>query len=277
MLRQRIITALILAALFIVALFGLDPLHFAGFAALAMVIAAWEWSNLSALTGLVSRGVFVAVTAALLGAVLWYAGYFHHDVDEDLVRTVLLAGCIWWAVALLWVQGYPSSAILWGSRPARLAIGLVVLVPAWLALTYLVVEPDGEWLVILAVLTVACADIGAYFSGRAFGRHKLAPAVSPGKTLEGVAGGLTLVMVLVGIYLLLVPDQRLYAWQWAVILGVAALSSVLGDLTESMVKRHRGVKDSGVILPGHGGALDRIDSLTAALPVFALLHSLLIP
>lgn len=277
MLRQRIITALILAAIFIVALFGLDPRHFAGLAALAMVIAAWEWSNLSGLTGTVSRCVFVAVTAALLGAVFWYAGYFQRNVDEDLVRTVLLAGCVWWAVALLWVQGYPSSAILWGSRPARLVIGLVVLVPAWLALTYLVVKPDGEWLVILVVLTVACADIGAYFSGRAFGRHKLAPAVSPGKTLEGLAGGLALVMALVGIYLLLVPDQRLYAWQWAVILGVAALSSVLGDLTESMVKRHRGVKDSGVILPGHGGALDRIDSLTAALPVFALLYSLLMP
>ena len=126
------------------------------------------------------------------------------------------------------------------------------------------------------MLIVACADVGAYFSGRALGRHKLAPAVSPGKTLEGLVGGLVTVLIVAFLFLQFIPGHQDHWWQWSVIVAVTGLASVLGDLLESMVKRHRGVKDSGVILPGHGGLLDRIDSLTAALPVFSLLYLLLI-
>jgi phosphatidate cytidylyltransferase len=174
------------------------------------------------------------------------------------------------------VQGYPSSAVLWGSSAVRLLMGLFVLLPAWLALSWLAAQDGGHWLVMVVILTVVCADIGAYFSGRALGRHKLAAEVSPGKTWEGFFGGVITVLVVISIVIAFSPSQRHLWLEWTIVEVAAVLAAVLGDLLESMVKRHRGVKDSGRILPGHGGVLDRIDSLTAALPVFALFYILLI-
>jgi len=142
------------------------------------------------------------------------------------------------------------------------------LVPAWIGLFFIRSHDQGSWLVLLLVAIVACADIGAYFAGKRFGRHRLAATVSPGKSWEGFVGGLfasVIFALIVG--QVWAPTERL--WLLALV-APTALVSVVGDLLESMVKRHRGVKDSGLILPGHGGVLDRVDGITAAVPVFAL-------
>lgn len=276
MLKQRIVTALVLAVIFGGALFGLSPGLFTLFAALVIGIAGWEWSRLAGVEAPLLRIACLMVAALLMVPLYIYGVYGPGGPVPDLVKPVLFVGCLWWALALLWVQGYPSSALLWGSVIGRVLMGVVILVPAWLALVVLAHISDGRWLILLVVLVVASADVGAYFTGRALGRHKLAPAVSPGKTVEGLVGGLATVLAVTGLFLYFSPDHQHHWWQWTVVVAITALVSVLGDLVESMVKRHRGVKDSGVILPGHGGLLDRIDSLSAALPVFTLLYLLLI-
>lgn len=272
MLKERIITALVMAALFLAALFLLSPYGFSLLMGLVVIYAAWEWSDLSGLARPILRLGYVIALAGLLLACVWYLGFSASVMPQvDKGHALLVATTPWWAVALLWVQGYPSSAILWGSRVVRAVMGVLVLVPTWVAAVLLVYGNNGPWMILLVVAIVALADIGAYFSGRRFGRHSLASSVSPKKTLEGLLGGVlanVALVVILGLWLGL-PLQ-----QWALfacVVLVTVLVSVLGDLLESMVKRHRGIKDSGNILPGHGGVLDRIDSLTAALPVFALI------
>lgn len=275
MLKQRIATAILLAVTFLSALFLLPPLWFSALMAGVIAYGAWEWSALAGLRHAVPKLAFVVAVLALLA---WLVSGWQlpaSGLHKDIALPLLLTACAWWAVALLWVQGYPSSAVLWGNIGVSLVVGVLVLVPTWLAVAVLVGAPNGPWLVLTVVLIVALADIGAYFTGRAFGRRKLAPAVSPGKTWEGVCGGIVSVALFVVAF---GAWRQLDAQTWLPWIGVAtatALASVLGDLLESMIKRQRGVKDSGTILPGHGGLLDRLDSLTAALPVFTLLYLLL--
>jgi phosphatidate cytidylyltransferase len=268
-LKQRVLTAIIIVAVFLSALFFLNPYQFSLMTALVVAYAAWEWSDLSGLSVVSSRLLYTFSTAILMvlsayALRLSVAGLLDFNVGQSLMAWL----APWWAIALLWVQGYPSSAVLWGSRWARAIIGYLVLVPAWVAMVILIHLSQGAWLILIVVLIVALADIGAYFSGRVFGKHKLAPNVSPKKTWEGLLGGLvanSLLTLVLGLVL------ELDMHRWLMLLGlvmITALVSVLGDLLESMLKRHRGVKDSGNILPGHGGVLDRLDSLTAALPVF---------
>ncbi len=271
MLRLRVATAVVLALVFLSALFLLPPLGFSALMAIVVAYGAWEWSSLAGLCRVTARAAYVI---ALVAVMAWlFSGWQlpASGLNTVVALPLLLVAGAWWAVALLWVQGYPSSAVLWGNVVVCLGVGILVLVPLWLAISVLVAESQGPWLVLTVVMIVALADIGAYFTGRAFGKHKLAPAVSPGKTWEGVLGG----MVSVAVFVAVLGIWREFDVQWLPWMGVAlvtALASVLGDLLESMVKRHRGVKDSGTILPGHGGLLDRLDSLTAALPVFALFY-----
>ncbi len=182
-----------------------------------------------------------------------------------------LAG-LWWCFALLWVRSFPASADLWRHPLMRLLMGALVLLPSWFAAVFLLhIEAHGAALVVM-VMIVAAADIGAYFTGRAFGRHALAPSVSPAKTWEGFWGGVACVGMLAAIIWYLLP-ARLDHLSLLAALCVAlatAFASVLGDLTVSMVKRVSGVKDSSSMLPGHGGLLDRLDSLCAAAPTYAL-------
>lgn len=270
MLKQRVITALVLAAIFLVALFGLPAGYFSFFIGAVVLIGAWEWASLSGVPAVWQRLSYsVVVLALLVGAALYlgFEGEASPRLNNVAIRDLLIVGCSWWAVALLLVQGYPSSAVLWGHKLLRLLMGLLVLIPTWVALVYVRQQVNGAWLVLLLMLIVALADSGGYFAGRRFGKHKLAPAVSPGKTWEGFAGGL-----LANCLLAVILSQALNTSLLLMLVLVVptSLISVLGDLLESMVKRHAGVKDSGSILPGHGGILDRVDGITAGAPVFAL-------
>lgn len=270
MLKQRVITAIILTIVFLVALFGLSLTYFSLFMGAVVLVGAWEWANLSSCGALWQRLAYVVFIAAILMLVCWLIGFCtaeQQGFNVAVVKSLLIVAVAWWALALLLVQGYPSSAILWGHPILRLAMGVLVLVPTWLALVYVRLQPQGAWLVVMIAGIVAAADIGGYFTGRKFGKHKLAQAVSPGKTLEGFAGGLVSNLVLAALVAYLSGSNFLLL---LAIVIPTSLFSVLGDLLESMVKRHAGVKDSGVILPGHGGILDRVDSITAAAPVFAL-------
>ncbi|MCP8898608.1 phosphatidate cytidylyltransferase [Gilvimarinus xylanilyticus] len=273
MLKQRVMTALVLAAVFVLALFYLPVPLFSAFVATIVLISAWEWANLSGFSKPWQRVIYVALQAVCILGVAYFIGIIQPDATlavgaTERYQAVLLVGCSWWALALLWVQGYPSSALLWGRRVMRALMGFFVLIPTWAAFSYVRSHDSGAWLVLLIVAVVAAADIGGYFVGRKFGRHKLAPNVSPGKTWEGFLGGVA-ANAIVGAVLWLLTGNAL----WAVIALVitTSLASVLGDLLESMVKRERGIKDSSSLLPGHGGVLDRVDSLTAAAPVFALI------
>lgn len=267
MLKLRIITALLLVIGLGGALLYLPVPLFQLLLATAVLIATWEWSNLAGLNGYLTRAAYVAVTAGIMAAVGFFAE-LGQGLNEPWLRNAFVVGGIWWAVSLLWIQGYPSSAILWGSSAARMVMGWMVLVPAWLGLCYLREQPSGEWLIVLVVAIVAGADIGGYFFGRAFGKRKLAPKVSPGKSWEGFWGGLGVNLLWAsGLGYSLGTDKMLML---LVIVVPASLVSVLGDLMESMLKRHRGIKDSSQLLPGHGGVLDRIDSITSAAPLVAL-------
>jgi phosphatidate cytidylyltransferase len=257
-LRARVVTALLLAAAVICILFWLPP----GVAVLAVMIVvaagAWEWAGLA---GLQATGARVGYTVAV-GIATALAWGLTETVPARIAFLWVAAG--WWLVALAWLTVAPGRG---GPRVAALA-GFLVLVPAAVALGRLVeLQPSGQSLLLFLLVLIAAADVGAYFGGRRFGRRKLAPRVSPGKTLEGFVAGLAAagLTAAAGAWLLGFPTLP-----WLVLCLLVALVSVVGDLSESMFKRRAGVKDSGALLPGHGGILDRLDSLSAAGPVFLL-------
>jgi len=267
-LKTRIITALILAPIAIGGIFFLPPLGFALFTGAIITLGAWEWANMAGLTRQFARVAYAAAVAL----VLWLV-YQPHSA-------VLWLAVAWWFVCLLLVRSYPSGSASWSPVAVRMLMGLAVLVPAWVGLNVLRTGSfqfggvDNNLLIILYVFCIVwVADIGAYFAGRAFGKAKLAPRVSPGKSWAGVWGGLAAVTV----FALSVSWLANAGIEDSLLLVLASLVtgavSVLGDLLESMLKRFRGIKDSSQLLPGHGGIMDRIDSLTAAIPVFALLIS----
>lgn len=270
MLKQRIITAVLIVLALFAALAYLSESALSGIFALAVLMAAWEWANLSGLTNRVTRFAYVVVCALVMVLLAWQSGLYGQQ-NFMVLREIFLATCVWWAIALLWVKAYPLSSGLWGSKGGRGAMGLLVLVPAWLALSYLRSLPEGVYLILVVIGLVVAADVGAYFTGRAFGKAKLAPAVSPGKSWAGFWGGLASCMSLMAVLWVVWPGgMPISLWAVLTLALATGLASVLGDLLESMVKRHRGIKDSGNLLPGHGGIMDRIDSITAAAPVFAL-------
>ena len=271
MLKQRVITAVIMAAVFLAAIAWLPLAGLALLFGLLVALGAWEWSSLAGLNNAVMRLAYVLLICLLMGG-----AYTHYQIGggsrpEQLQSLFGLVG-LWWSIALLWVKGYPGSALFWRSVPIRMVLGVLILVPAWLASVYLLSFPRGGLLMVVLVMVVAAADIGAYFAGRRFGRHKLAEHVSPKKTWEGFWGGVAACAMLAAVLWTLMPGRADHIGLDAVlsIIVISGLASVVGDLTVSMVKRESGVKDTGSLLPGHGGVLDRLDSLSAAAPVFAL-------
>ncbi|MDN5680171.1 MAG: phosphatidate cytidylyltransferase [Ewingella sp.] len=277
MLKYRIATALILIPIVIAALFMLPPLGFAIVALVICMLAAWEWGQLSGFKTRSQRIWLAVLCGFVLIAMMLSMPAYRQPINLPQVSGSLWASLIWWIAAFVLVIFYPKSASFWrGSRILRLAFGLLTIVPFFWGMValrqygYAENHHTGAWWLLYVMLLVWGADSGAYLFGKLFGKHKLAPKVSPGKTWEGVIGGLVtsaLISWLFGRYapLNVVPATLL------VCSVIAALASVLGDLTESMFKREAGIKDSGNLIPGHGGILDRIDSLTAAVPVFACL------
>lgn len=262
MLKQRIITALILLPIALCGFFLLEGVGFALFIGAVVTLGAWEWARLAGFQAQVARVAFAALVAVLL---------FGMYVLPSLAPVVLAAAIVWWAVATYLVLTFPQSSEHWSGPRVKLVIGLLILLPAWQGLVLIKAMALGNWLILAVMVLVWGADIGAYFSGRKFGKRKLAPKVSPGKSWEGVYGGLALSLLITA------AVGLVRGWSVGEIIAallcsaMIVLVSVVGDLTESMFKRQAGIKDSSNLLPGHGGVLDRIDSLTAAVPLFAVL------
>lgn len=257
-LRQRVATALLLAALIIAILFWLPPAAAVAAVMLVFAAGAWEWAGFAGIAGAGGRTAYAAVVMAGVALAWLVTG------APGALAAFLWCAAAWWAVALGWLVLAPSG----GRKRAAGLAGFAVLVPAAVGLGRLVaLEPDGQLLLLFLLVLIAAADVGAYFGGRAFGRHKLAPRISPNKTWEGFWAGMlaAAAAALAGGWLL---EQPLLPW--VAMCLVVALLSVVGDLVESMFKRHAGLKDSSALLPGHGGMLDRLDSVSAAGPVFLL-------
>ena len=268
MLKQRILTAVVLIPLLIAALFYLPlswtTLLFAAFIA----VAAWEWAGLSGLRRVPAKTGYV-ICLLLFGLLSMRA----IPNRPDLVVSLFGATALWWLWALVELMSRKEmNRGMFSSVPGRLVGGFPVLVPLWVASVYLLAADANRPRVLLYLFVLVwVADTGAYFTGSLMGKTKLAPHISPGKTMEGVAGGVLGVVLLAwlcGTILWKFEGARLVLWTGLSV--ITALMSVAGDLTESKLKRIAGVKDSGKLLPGHGGVLDRIDALTAAVPLFAL-------
>ncbi|MCE0490622.1 phosphatidate cytidylyltransferase [Pantoea sp. Mb-10] len=277
MLKSRLITAFILIPLVIAALFWLPLSGFAITTIVICMLAAWEWGQLAGLKTRQQRIWLAVICGLLLAAMLFTLQPYQRNLHQYQVEGSLWAALGWWLVALLLVLSYPASAALWrSSRPLRLIFGVLTVVPFFwgmVALRQYHYESDhfaGAWWLLFIMVLVWGADSGAYMFGRLFGKHKLAPKVSPGKTWEGFFGGLLSSAIIAWLFAVFAP-LAVAPVTLIICAVVATLASVLGDLTESMFKREAGIKDSGNLIPGHGGILDRIDSLTAAVPVFACL------
>lgn len=282
MFKQRLLTALVLAPLALAAVFYLPQQGFALFLAAAFLVAAWEWAAFCGWHTPMQRSSFV------LGTGLWYAlcyqvlpaNLYWPTQTNDAAETAIWTGIIWWLIAVLMVLSFQRSQRLWADvRILKVTMGWLTLVPSFAALlllrnvNYQQSEFTGAWLICCLLGLVWAADIGGYVIGKPFGKHKLLPSVSPGKTIEGLGGGLGFVLLFVTAVAgyLQWPDGFLL-WYFAAI--ILTLLAVFGDLSESMFKRVAGLKDSGSIFPGHGGILDRLDSLTATAPLFALFVAL---
>ncbi|OON39881.1 phosphatidate cytidylyltransferase [Izhakiella australiensis] len=277
MLKSRLITALILIPLVIAALFWLPPVGFAITTLVICMLAAWEWGQLAGFSSRSQRIWLALACGFLLALMLFTLPAYQRALHLPQVEASLWAAVIWWLLALALVLFYPSSARWWReSRVLRLVFGILTIVPFfWGMLTlrqfgYETNHYTGAWWLLYVMFLVWAADSGAYLFGRLFGKHKLAPRVSPGKTWEGFFGGLLTCALISWLFGVAAP-LTVAPLTLLICSLVAALASVLGDLTESMFKREAGIKDSGNLIPGHGGILDRIDSLTAAVPVFACL------
>ena len=271
MLRQRVITGVILAGAFLAAVLFLPLEVVAVIFGAVSAAGAWEWSGLSGMKTPVGRALYTLLYTVFL-MTLWFVFAPGESPSPDVFQPWLGIACFFWSVVMLMVESYPGTAWVWRTQISRAIAGLFILATTWLSTIFLLTLSSGTWLLVLLVLAVAVADIAAYFAGRRWGRHKLAVRVSPGKTWEGFWGGVTSVVALSLIIAYVLPNHMAHlSVITLVLMGLAvAGASVLGDLTVSMVKRESGVKDSGKLLPGHGGLLDRIDGLCAAAPVFAL-------
>jgi phosphatidate cytidylyltransferase len=268
--KQRIITALLLAPCAIALLLYAPASWTAAVIGGLCLIAAWEWTRLSGMRSRPQRALLVAL-AALAMVALWYWA------SLPLWWTLIGAGCVWWFVALAWLRNVSFAAAPTRENAAlKLAAGALTVMPAWAGLMRILVTQDAPhtW-AIYSLFVVWSADSFAYLAGKRWGRNKLAPNISPGKTREGVYGALVgcAIVAAIGGSLLHVGGAKLLLL--VLFSLVAAAFSVIGDLFESLLKRHAGVKDSGTLFPGHGGVCDRLDGVFAALPIFALSKALL--
>ena len=266
MLKQRILTAVILIPLVVWGILFQSTRVIALIYAALILQGSWEWSRLAGVNQIAMRAIYVLFIAVLL----WYLYQGGFGKTELMLENAWLA-VIWWCAAFFWVL-MPTLASQKNNLIVilKLFVGVLVLTPSWYALANIHSLPgDGPVWLLYGLVLIWIADSGAYFAGRAWGKHKLAPVVSPGKTWEGAMGGFVLVAIyawVASVWWLPVnsPQQYLFIGLSLVLVPV----SILGDLLESLMKRQSGIKDSGHLLPGHGGVMDRIDSMTAVMPLY---------
>lgn len=276
MTRTRVAAALVMAPVAIAAILLLPTPWMMVVAAAVFLAGLWEWLDLADVDDSLAKWVLLIANLGVMVALVW-ASRSPEGGTLVLYQLASIVGIVWWALALLWITRYDfgSNHQSW-SRALKLAAGTLAVVPAWCALTWLHVDgANGHRWLLTALATVWAADTGAYFAGRHLGRHKLAPRVSPNKTIEGLAGGVVAGTLVAMAFATFAGARAPDLPKVALVAAVAVLLSVVGDLYESLLKRHAGRKDSGSLIPGHGGVLDRIDAVLAALPVFALGKALL--
>lgn len=266
-LLPRVLTALVLLPLLLAAIFGLSTPHLYLALCGVGVLAAWEWCGFMGLTGFAPRAVFAAAMATVLAGVWWLSA----GAANALI--LALVSLLWWGVAFVLVVRFPASFPKGAWGVGRMApLGLLLIAATLITVAALHAQANGPWRLMFMLFIVFAADVGAYLVGRNYGKRKLAPAVSPGKSIEGAIGGLVLVALwaaAAGSYVFQIDSLPQLGLLIAVSVFTAAVS-IIGDLNESLFKRLRNLKDSGTLLPGHGGILDRIDSILAAAPVFYL-------
>lgn len=282
MLKQRIITALILAPLALFAILYLPLFAFEVMIALVVGLGAWEWSSMSGITRTITKSAYAALVVGICLCLsillptdlIWYQGQLN-----SLYSYILTIASIWWIISLAMIIAYPKFTSVWyTSKILRGVFGFLTLIPTWVAIVTLRtslfdIDPYyGASLIFYVLGIVWAADIGAFFVGVKFGKHKLRPEVSPGKTLEGLMGGIFASSAIIAFAALHYQVEPARIWLHILVGALTVGVSALGDLNESMFKRCAGIKDSGKLLPGHGGVMDRIDSLTAAFPVFAFCY-----
>lgn len=276
MTRTRVIAALVMAPLAIAAVLLLPTQWMVALAAVVVLGGLWEWLRLAGVDDGLARSTLLVANLLLILALVW-ASASDPNGSMVLLKLFCVAAVIGWLLVAIWLR-HPqfASAPDARSRMIKLTAGTLVMVPAWCALGLIHAgEPNGHRWLLLALAIVWAADTGAYFAGRRFGgklfkERRLAPRISPNKTIEGLLGGLLLAVVVGVVFAPLAGAAASQLPAVALVALLAAGFSVLGDLFESLLKRHAGVKDSGNLIPGHGGLLDRLDGVLAALPVFAV-------
>lgn len=271
MTKTRVLAALALAPFAIGSILFLPTPWLVALAAMLFLAGLWEWFKLAEVEDTLARTILLVANLLLMVALVW-GSRTASGGTLVLFQIAVVVGVAWWLLAAVWLRHYGfASDHDTHARVFKLAAGTLAIVPAWSAAALIhASEPNGHRWLLLALLVVWAADSAAYFAGRKFGRHKLSPRISPNKTVEGFVGGMLGGLV---VALAFAPLAGATLSQFPAIAAVtfaAVVFSVVGDLFESLLKRHMGAKDSGDLIPGHGGVLDRVDSVLAALPVFAL-------
>lgn len=261
MFKQRLLTTLILVPLVLLAIYYASPWLLGGIMLLITAFLGWEWLQLIPLKHVVGKCLFIVALFVLI----WPASYWlNYWIVVDLM---------FWVMILFAVLTFPASQALWGHRAVVGFACLLLLPPIAGAISAVYQQNQGRDLIVYLLCLIWATDIGAYLAGKQWGRYKLIPNVSPGKTIEGATGGVFLAIVIAGMgYIYFEPA---HVFVWFVVAIVTSLISMLGDLFISMLKRRSGLKDTGQIFPGHGGVLDRLDSLIAALPLFYFTSTLI--
>ena len=276
MTRTRLLAALIMTPLAVAAVLFLDTPWLVALTAMVFLAGLWEWFRLAEIDDTLHRSVLLVANLAMMVAIVW-ASRSSSGFSFVLFQLATVVGVAWWLLAMWWLKHFEfASDHDTNARMFKLAAGTLAVVPAWCALALIHGgSSNGHRWLLIALLVIWAADSGAYFAGRHFGKHKLSPRISPNKTIEGLVGGMlaSLVIALAAAPFAGATVAQLPAVALVVVVTVGF--SVVGDLFESLLKRHVGAKDSGDLIPGHGGILDRIDSVLAALPVFALGKGLL--
>ena len=282
-LKLRIITALVLFGVLAAATTLMPPFYYSLLIAVIMLRAGWEWTRFLGASGASGKVLYLLSLAVMMAGIFLLLGITPTAVAIDELRATMLLGLgqFFWLFSAYLLRGYPANRDNWNDDSHIAAMGLFALLPVLVAIALLKYLLPSGLLVLALVVAVAAVDVGAYFSGIRFGRRKLAPELSPNKTWEGVWGGLMLCLLLAAamtwaMHRYLVPLSPVEMLLLLLLACFVTLFSVIGDLMESMLKRNSNIKDSGRLLPGHGGLLDRVDGLIAAAPAFALVMLIVI-